>query len=83
MGQVVTQLDSVDEYDFFAKSIRAADQEYTQYLTSHSLTTPVLQGYLKQILQSKRVLIPLEQKEQVMLPRRILKVKRKMQQQKP
>ena len=78
MGQVVTRLDSVDEYDFFCGAIRQANPEYTQHLITHGLQTPTLRTYLKIILQSKRVLIPIDPKEQVLLPRRIVKAKRKI-----
>ena len=80
MGQVMTRLDGVDEYDFFCGAIKQANPEYVQHLINNGLKTPTLRNYLRVILQSKRVLIPIDPKEQVMLPRRIVKVKRKIQQ---
>jgi hypothetical protein len=50
MGQVVTSLDTVDEFDFFCKAIKSASQEYVQHLAAYGLNTPTLQKYLKLIL---------------------------------
>jgi hypothetical protein len=50
MGQVVTALESVDEFDYFSRAIKSVNQEYVQHLIAYGLNTPTLQKYLKIII---------------------------------
>ena len=37
MGQVVTRLDEIDEFDFFCKAAKSANLEYVQFLVTNGL----------------------------------------------
>ena len=39
MGQVVSRITDIDEFDFFCKAAKEANVEYAQYLVSNGLKT--------------------------------------------
>ena len=81
LDMIVSRIDTFDEFKFFADTARQYHQQNPQIfqdMVKAGLQSEKQQAYLKQIMQSQRVQMQNDQQSQDMVPRRIVKAKRRL-----